>query len=93
MADHAHYVPLSEFVGDATKLLDELEASGTELLLEDRGRVFRLAPKQATRRRGRFDRQDPLFALGGAFASAEQTDITNDKYEALADAYANPHNK
>lgn len=93
MADHEHYVPLSEFVRDATKLLDELEASGTELLLEDRGRVFRIAPKQATHRRRRFDRQDPLFALGGAFASAEQTDITNDKHKALADAYADLHNK
>jgi hypothetical protein len=93
MADHEHYAPLSEFVRDAPKLLDELEASGTELLLEDRGRVFRIAPKQGARHRKRFDRQDPLFALGGAFASAEKTDITNDKHAAIADAYADLHVK
>ena len=83
MTDHEHYVPLSEFVRDASKILDELQATGAEILLEDRGRVFRIAPKQAARRRKRFDRQDPLFALGGAFASVEETDIANDKHEAL----------
>lgn len=91
MADHEQYVPLSEFVRDATKILDELQATGDEILLEDQGRVFRITPKQTTRRRKRFNRQDPLFALGGQFPSAEETDIANDKHDALAAAYEDVH--
>ena len=83
MTDHEHYVPLSEFVRDASKMLDELQAAGSEILIEDQGRIFRIAPQRRSRRRKRFDRQDPLFALGGAFASAEATDIADDEHEAL----------
>jgi hypothetical protein len=78
MTDHEHFVSLSEFVRDASRILDELQATSSEILLEDHGKLFRIAPKQTTRRRKRFDRQDPLFALGGAFPSTDETDIAND---------------
>ena len=84
MTDQEHSIPLSEFVRDASRILDELQATGSEVLLEDQGRIFRIVPKRRSRRRKQFDRQDPLFALGGAFASADETDIANDKHEAIA---------
>ena len=91
MTDQEHSIPLSEFVRDASKILDELQATGSEILLEDQGRIFRIVPKHSSRRRKRFDRQDPLFALGGAFASEDETDIANDKHEAIALAYEKSH--
>jgi len=48
-------------------------------------------PKHRSHRRWQFDRQDPLFALGGAFASADETDIANDKHEAIVSAYEKSH--
>ena len=84
MTDQEHSIPLSEFVRDASRILDELQATGSEVLLEDQGRIFRIVPKRSSRRRKQFDRQDPLFALGDAIASADETDIANDKHEAIA---------
>ncbi len=91
MASEPQHMQLDEFIRDASKILDELQATDTELLLEDRGKIFRLVPKRASKRRKRFSREDPLFALGGAFASGEETDVARNKHEYLAQAYEDLH--
>lgn len=92
MAHESIRIQLDEFVRDATRILDDVDAHNRELVLEDRGRLFRLTRKRKPSRTGRsFSRQDPLFALGGAFASKEETDIAHDEVQALAAAYEDTH--
>lgn len=94
MAHDSIRIQLDEFVKDATRILDDVEAHNRELVLEDRERLFRLTPKRKrAHTRRSFSRQDPLFALGGAFASKEETDIAHDEAEALAAAYEDIHDK
>ena len=91
MASEPQHMQLDEFVRDASKILDELQAADAELLLEDKGRVFRLVPKRTSKRRKHFSREDPLFALLGSSTGTEQTDVARNKHEYLAQAYEDKH--
>jgi hypothetical protein len=93
MASEPQHMQLDEFVRDASKILDELQATDTELLLEDRGRLFRLVPKRTSQRRKRFSREDPLFALLGSSTATEQTDVARNTHKYLAQAYEETHQK
>lgn len=93
MASEPQHIQLDDFVRNASKILDQLEAADAELLLEDRGRIFRLVPKHPSKRRKRFSREDPLFALLGSSTGTESTEVARNKHEYLAQAYEDNHEK
>ena len=90
MAQDIEHISLEEFLRHVAESLERARQASNGVVLEDQGNTYRiifeggnsdaLATRAAT---------DPFLALGGAFESAEPSDVTNQKLECLAAAYQN----
>ena len=88
MAQDIEHISLEEFLRHVAESLERARQASNGVVLEDQGNTYRiifeggnsdaLATRAAT---------DPFLALGGAFESAEPSDVANHKHDYLADAY------
>lgn len=92
MAQDTEPISLEEFLRHAVESLERARQASGGVVLEDQGNTYRITfeganseavPSQAV--------QDSFLALGGAFASAEPSDVSHHKHDYLADAYQDKH--